>query len=264
MLTIENLAQLIDQFLLPILLAVPRMLAACGVVPLIGSAAIPQMGRITFVLSLAIFLYPLNSDALPSEPLGIMLWLVIAVKEILIGFCLGYVCSIFIWVVEGIGSLLDTVVGNNNLFLFNPMLNQQSGPFSILLGQFGAILFIMFGGFIILLHTLFTSFVIWPVLSFYPSLSDASRTFFIERSSEILAVSVQLAMPTLTVLMLVDLGLGLLNRSASQLNAYALSMPIKAILSVLFLALTLVFIGDSQGPLAHLMDLGKAFLRVAI
>jgi type III secretion protein T len=264
MLTYEILAQLVGNALLPIVVAVPRLFAACSVTPLLGSAAIPAMARVTFTLSMAIFLYPLHSAVLTAEPLGPLLWTGIIAKEILIGFCLGFVCSALIWVMEAIGAVLDTIIGSNNLFLYNPILNQESGPFSIMLGQVGAILFIAFGGFILMLQTLFTSFVNWPVFSFFPDFSESARIFLLQRSAEIISTALQLAMPTLTVLLLLDLGLGLLNRSASQLNAYTLSMPLKAILSALFVALTLVFIGDSKGPLMNLIDVGSVFLRKAL
>jgi type III secretion protein T len=246
----------------PLLIALPRLLSACSIVPLLGSVALPMMARLAFVLSIAIFTYPLHGAAMTVEPLGPLLWAFIAVKEAMIGLCLGYVCSAFIWVVEGVGSLLDTLVGNNNLFLFNPMLNQESGPFSIFLSQVGAMLFVAFGGITMLLQTLFASYVVWPVLSFHPTWSAAALHFFMERSSEILATAIQMSMPLLTVLMLIDFGLGLLNRSASQINAYTLSMPIKAVVSVLFLALTLIFLGDGEGPLLRLMETGRVFLGV--
>lgn len=261
MLTYENMAQIVGNGLLPIVVSVPRLFAACSVTPLLGSSAVPMMARVTFTLSMAIFLYPLHSAVLTAEPLGPMLWAAILIKEILIGFCLGFVCSAFIWVMEAIGAVLDTIIGNNNLFLFNPMLNQESGPFSIMLGQVGAILFIAFGGFILMMQTLFTSFVSWPVFSFFPVFSESGRIFLLQRSAEIIATALQLAMPTLTVLLLLDLGLGLLNRSASQLNAYTLSMPLKAIVSTLFVGLTLIFIGDSKGFLQNLINVGSAFLR---
>lgn len=264
MLTYEILAQIVGNALLPIVVAVPRLFAACSVTPLLGSAAIPAMARVTVTLSMAIFLYPLHSAVLTAEPLGLLLWAGIITKEILIGFVLGFVCSAFIWVMEAVGAVLDTIIGSNNLFLYNPILNQESGPFSILLGQVGAVLFIAFGGFILMLQTLFTSFVTWPVFSFFPVFSESARIFLLQRSAEIISTALQLAMPTLTVLLLLDLGLGLLNRSASQLNAYTLSMPLKAILSALFVALTLVFIGDSKGPLMNLIDVGSVFLRKAL
>jgi type III secretion protein T len=266
-LTYQDYVDLIRQAgysLQPALPALPRLLAAFTVVPLIGSLAVPTMARISFVLGLAVFLYPLHNAAMPTEPLNSLLWLCIVAKEIAIGIFLGFSCSLFFWVVEGVGSLLDTLVGNNNLFLFNPMLNQESGPFSILLGQIGAMLFIAFGGIIMLLQVVIGSFVAWPVFSFFPTWSHAARTFLIERSADVLSTAVQMGMPVLTVLMLIDFGLGLLNRSASQINAYTLSMPIKAIISVLFLALTVVFLGDPEGPLLRLMEMGRALMHVAL
>jgi len=264
MLTYDELGHQVATALLPLAVGLPRVLAAITVVPMMSSQAVPMMARIAFSLSLALFLYPMHEAVRRQPDLGPMLWAFFALKEVLIGVCVGFTSSIFIWVVEGIGSLFDTLVGNNNLFLYNPMLNQETGPFSTLLSQFGAMLFIAFGGMIVLLKTLFASFVEWPALSFVPSWSHAALAFFIRQSADMLSYSVQLAMPVLTVLMLVDFGLGLLNRSASQLNAYTLSLPIKALVSVLFLTLTLVYIGDAHGPLLRMLSISDAFLRLKL
>jgi type III secretion protein T len=260
----EDLARYLTTVLLPIVIGIPRILATVSIVPMMASQAVPMMARVTFVLSLALFLYPLHDATVSTSTITPALWAFIFIKEVLIGLCVGFVCSIFIWVVEGIGSLIDTLVGNNNLFLFNPMLNQEAGPFSGLLGQFGGMLFIVYGGFVVLLQALFTSFVNWPALSFFPTWSKAALNFFITSTAEMLITSVQLVMPILTVLMLVDFGLGLLNRSASHLNAYSLSMPLKALVSVLFLMLTLVYIGDVQGPLRQLINISTAFLKIPL
>jgi len=254
----------VSALLFALVIPLPRLLAAFSVVPLLANRAIPIMARVALALSFALFLLPMNDDLAPQLIFSPVVWIVIVLKEIFIGFCLGFVCSIFIWVVEGIGSLLDTVVGNNNLFMFNPVINQESGPFSILLGQFGAVLFLAFGGFLLLLKTLFGSFVIWPVASYFPELAVEGGSRFISWGGDILISSMRLAMPVLTMLVLVDFGLGLLNKSVAQLNAYSLSMPLKALVATLFLAMTLVFIGDPQGPLLKLLDFGQAFLRMRL
>lgn len=260
----EQFGHAMSTALMPVVIGIPRILAAMSIVPMLASQAVPMMARMSFVLSLTLFLYPLHDATVTTSTLPTALWAFIFLKEVFIGLCVGFVCSIFIWVVEGIGSLLDTLVGNNNLFLFNPMMNQEAGPFSGLLGQFGAMLFIVYGGFVVLLQALFTSFVTWPALSFFPTMSKATLHFFISTTADMLVTSVQLVMPILTILMLVDLGLGLLNRSASHLNAYSLSMPIKAIVAVLFLTLTLIYIGDVQGPLRRLLEISHALLKTPL
>ena len=260
-------ADLLDKantLLFALVIPMPRLLAAFSVVPLLASQAIPVTVRVALALSFSLFLFPMNEDAARLVALSPILWIAILVKEVFIGFCLGFVCSIFIWVVEGIGALLDTVVGNNNLFIFNPVISQESGPFSILLGQVGSMLFLAFGGFLVLLKALFASFLTWPVLSFFPELTAAGSARFISWGGDIIFTSMRLAMPILTMLVLVDFGLGLVNRSVSQLNAYSLSMPIKALVATLFMALTLVFIGDPPGPLFTVLYCGLAFLRITL
>ena len=51
-------------------------------------------------------------------------------------------------------------------------------------------------------------------------------------------------LPMLVLLLIIELGLGLLNRSLPQLNVFSLSMPIKMVAALLLTGLALGYLSD--------------------
>jgi type III secretion protein T len=63
-------------------------------------------------------------------------------------------------------------------------------------------------------------------------------------SGSLLEVAVRFAAPVIGVLLLIELGIGLINRAAPQIDAFYFSMPIKAVTALLVLALLLTHLAD--------------------
>jgi type III secretion protein T len=256
-----HLVRLLEEILFPLVLPFPRMLAAFSLLPLFGARALPGMVRVGVVLSLALFMHPVNAAAAPQFSAGPLFWGLILVKEVLIGLFLGFVYSWFVMALESLGSLIDTVVGNNNLSLFNPVLNEEAGPYSGLFSMFGSTYFICAGGLLLIIGGLYDSFAAWPVLTYLPAWSPALRKILVTHSADILVVTLQLAMPLLIALMMIDLALGLLNRKASEIQVFVLSLPVKTLVALSLLILLVALVSGPGTPLRRLFDAGPFFLH---
>jgi type III secretion protein T len=160
----------------------------------------------------------------------------------------GYAVGIILWAIAAIGDLIDLQSGFQNAQIFNPFAGQPGGPFGALLTQIGVLLFIGYGGLHVFLQLLFESLLLWPPASFTPDLSNAVRDFSIATSGTFLEIATRLAAPVIGVLLIVELGIGLINRAAQELNTFYFSMPIKALTAILMLALML----------SHLVDVVRA------
>jgi type III secretion protein T len=78
-----------------------------------------------------------------------------------------------------------------------------------------------------------------------------------------MALAVLLASPMLIALFVSELGLGLINRFAPQLNVFFLSMPIKSAVGMLvlifYMQYLLAFIGDG---FIHRMDIVNMLMEI--
>ncbi len=232
----------------PALSMLPRFAAAFVVLPLLKKSFVPRQVRIAFVLIMALVAYPQAQANFSVSEWETGRWMLYMMKETFIGALVGYSMGIMLWAIAAVGDLMDLQSGFQNAQIFNPFGGQPGGPFGALLTQIGVLLFIGYGGLHVFLQLLYESLLLWPPESFTPDLSQAVRDFGIATSGSLLEISTRLAAPVIGVLLVVEIGIGLINRAAQQLNTFYFSLPIKAVTAVLILALLL----------AHLVDVVRA------
>jgi len=95
------------------------------------------------------------------------------------------------------------------------------------------------GAFLIFIDLLLSSYVVWPIMSYWPQLGPEGLAWLFSQFGFLMTSALLLAAPAIAVMMLLDLVLGLLNRFAEQLNVFSLSLPIKAWVAIWVLAITL-------------------------
>ncbi|MGH8237858.1 MAG: type III secretion system export apparatus subunit SctT [Steroidobacteraceae bacterium] len=245
----------------PLLMSMPRILAATLIAPLFPPSFFPMLVRSTLTVALALAIYPhFAADQLlvSQAPLA---WLALLGKEFLLGALIGFAVGVLIWVFEGVGAVIDVQVGLSNSLLFDPFGGHQGGPFAAFMVQLAVILFVCGGGLQVFVSLLYESFVLWPVASFYPRLDSWIAGFGSEYLGSLAQLLVQLAAPVILLLVLIDLGFGLLNRVVPQLNVFFFTMPIKGVLAALMIALYLSYLVDIVG--AQLGELRTVLERLA-
>ena len=213
-----------------------RLYVVFTVLPATAGDALQGMTRNGVVILFGMFI----AAGLSSHDVGSLsaaLWLTLAIKEALIGLMLGFAVSTVFWVAESVGALIDTQAGYNNVQLTNPLSGQQSTPVSDTLLHLMICVFFMLGGMLVLLGALFESFKVWPLLAPMPSMKGFSDVFFLNEVDHMMTMTVKFAAPALLVLVLIDVGFGLVTRAADKLEPHSLSQPVKGAMTMLLLAL---------------------------
>ena len=221
-----------------IALTLPRLAAAFLVLPLLSAATMPALVRNSFLVSLAILVYPLAMGT-PAQSLQGALWPLLVVKELFIGVCFGFLFGSVFWAVSAAGNLIDTKVGTNFAAIADPIQGHETTLTGDLLAQLVAWLFMASGAFTLFLNLLMTSYTLWPVPQMLPPLSAVTEQRVIAEFSALLTLAVMLAAPALVVASLLDLSLGLVNRYAPQLNVFSLTLSIKAWVATFIVLLSL-------------------------
>ncbi|HBH7053568.1 TPA: EscT/YscT/HrcT family type III secretion system export apparatus protein [Morganella morganii] len=167
-------------------------------------------------------------------------WLSEIPGELIIGLMLGFFAAIPFWAVDMAGFLIDTLRGATMATVFNPALSVQTSIFGLLFSQFLCVLFFITGGFSQLLTALYDSYHYLPpgrTLRF----NGPFLHFLLAQWSVLYQLCLNFSLPAVFCMVLADLALGLLNRSAQQLNVFFLSMPVKSVLALLLLLLSLSY-----------------------
>ncbi|WP_440222697.1 type III secretion system export apparatus subunit SctT [Dokdonella sp. MW10] len=244
---------------LGIALTLPRITAAFLALPLLSSSSMPPLVRNSFFVSLAILVFPLASAAAPYTAMGDGNWPMVIVKELFVGLAIGFTFGIVFWAIGAAGNLIDAKVGTTMASVVDPLAGHQTSLTGAFLTQFAAWLFMASGAFTIFLDVLLTSYGVWPVNEFLPKLHAAGEAFFINQFSTMMTIALLIAAPALVIMSLVDIGFGLINRYAQQLNVFQLALPIKSWIATWIVLLMLGVL--VQVVLQHIAE-NKALLGI--
>lgn len=234
----------------PLTLAFPRTLAMLSVLPLLPSSVFPLAIRNGVGLAMLLPAYPLLRLAIPDAPEGPVQWLLHIAKEVAIGAALGWGVGLLIWAFESVGGLLDIQTGTSSGAIFDPLTQQPSAVFAMLLRNLALAGFITVGGLLALLGVFYESLRVWPVTAPMPIDAATAWRVGLDSSTQLLAATLSVALPFIVVLLLIELGLGLVNRSLPQLNVFQLSMPVKMTGALVMLLVAL----------SHLLDVVVRFV----
>jgi type III secretion protein T len=226
-----------DQLLL-LGVATARVAATFLLLPMFSSETVPALVRNSIFVSLGIVSLALQPPLDPSL-LGPGQWATIILKEVFVGLVIGFFFGSVLWALEAAGNIVDTKVGATLAQVVDPLSGHQTSLNGALLGRLAGVVFVAGGGLSLLLRVLMESYAIWPVASPMPALTGSSLALFEGEFGRLMVLATLFAAPVLTVLFLIDAGLGLMNRFAQQLNVFTLSMSIKAFAATFVILLLL-------------------------
>ena len=250
-----------EQFFSAVVLTLPRLFAIFAVVPFLSGGMITGTVRNGILLMLAIFMSPVAGEV-PAASMAT--WVFIAGKEALIGVMLGLGFGIFIWAIQSVGDLIDFQTGSGNAVFFDPVGGHQNGPTGEFLGWTVITLFMSAGGLLAMVGAIVDSYRVWPVGSFFPHVGAVLEEFAVRQGDTLFLWTVKLASPVIFVLLLVELGMGLVGRVAPQLNVFVFSQPLKSLLAnlmqLLFLAVVYESLRNFMRPENGVLDFLRATL----
>jgi type III secretion protein T len=211
-------------------------------VPLFSQQVMPATVRNSIIITFGLVAYVLQTQFLPQN-LSALDWSIMLLKEAAAGVVIGFFFGTIMWAMAAAGELIDTKVGATVGQLVDPFSGMQTSLTGILLGRFAQIVFVTAGGLTLLVGTTMESYAIWPMGPEPIMLNPESMVYFEGELGRLFMLAFVFAAPVLTVLYVIDLGMGFLNRFAQQFNVFSLSMPIKAAAAIFVLILTLPLLG---------------------
>ena len=214
------------------LLVRPGMVVA--VAPGVGGNFIPVPVRIGLIVLLAIGLLP--NVELPQAQTAVPFGAVVA-REAAIGLALAFVVRALIAGAEFAGHLAGYQIG----FSYGATIDPQSGVNNTMLATFYGLLatvgFLAVNGHHAVLRALAASYAALPIGAGQvdASLVDGVRDIL----GIVFTVAVRLAAPVVVVLLAIELVLGLISRASPALSSMVIGAPIRIVIGLLVLALTL-------------------------
>lgn len=264
----EPAKALIEQALLLLLLVAARLVPMVQLVPYLGGKATPQVVKMGLALGLSILVYPTLWTAgvaqqLPSDALGIG---VLLAKEVLVGLTLGFVAALVFESVRMAGQMIDNARGQTMANAMAPQLPERISVSADLLYQLAIAVFLATGGHRLFIVALVRSYQAVPPNAM-PMLEgewSALALYVTRLAADSIVVAVLLAFPVVASVLLADVFLALVNKAAPQINVFFLGMPLKAVLGVAVVMLSMnfvveLFLDSAAENLQSILDLVALF-----
>jgi flagellar biosynthesis protein FliR len=207
----------------------PAMLVA--VAPALGGAHLPAQAKIGLIVFMAIGLLP--SVAVPTTSGDVALTLVI-LHEMAIGLSLAFVMRALIAGAEFAGHLSGFQIGFSYGATIDPMSGVRSTMMATLYGSLATLAFLAVNGHHQLLRALTASYSSLPIGagSVNASLVEAVRDIL----GMVFIVGLRLAAPIIVVLLIIEVAIGLISRTAPSLSFMVIGYPIRIVIGLTVVA----------------------------
>jgi len=199
-----------------------RVLALISTAPILSERSIPKRVKLGLGFVITIVIAP----SLPATNVPIFsgdaLWL--ALQQILIGIALGFTMQFAFAAVRTAGELIGLQMGLSFATFFDPGSNLNMPVLARFMDLLAMLLFLTFNGHLWLISMLVDTFHTLPIggdpvnSNAFLALARAGGLIFLN--------GLMLALPIITLLLTLNLSLGLLNRMAPQLSIFSVGFPI--------------------------------------
>ncbi|MEZ4652066.1 MAG: flagellar biosynthetic protein FliR [Candidatus Eisenbacteria bacterium] len=235
-----------EELILVVALVMARSLPLLFLNPFLGGRLVPGPVKMATAFAFVVLLLPSLSRPEILASLGGVEFAFLLLKETAIGATLGFVSLLVFLGFSAAGRLVDTQRGTNMAEAFFYQLQERTSVMGQFYGQTAVIVFLIAGGHLVFLRAYFHSFEVLPVWE-YPRFAQGTMpimTVLMRLSADVLLIAVQLSAPALIALFLTDIGFGVINRVAPQINVFIVSQPAKVAIGIGMVILVLRVLFD--------------------
>lgn len=229
-LSISSLYEIINQFFWPAL----RVLALFSTAPIFNEKSIGKKAKI----GMAVIIAMLIGQNLPESNVKIFsipaLW--VGAQQFIIGAAMGLTIQLIFVAVRTAGEIIGLQMGLSFATFFDPAAGGNMPVIARILNLLVTLLFLTFNGHLWMLHILADSFILLPVST--NPLNGEGFFAITHAAGLIFKCGLMLGLPIITLLLILNLTLGLLNRLTPQLSIFVVGFPLT--LSIGMVAMSLI------------------------
>lgn len=225
-----------------------RILALIASSPLYGIKEVPARIKVGFAIAITIIIAPtldIPANLDPASAQGLF----VLVQQIVAGVIIGFSIRLIFVAVEMAGDLTGMQMGLGFASFYDPVNATFTPIVAQFLGILASLAFLAANGHLYLLVALADSFRDFPIGATVPS-AHAFRTMA-EWGGSLFSHALQFSLPLIGALLITNIALGILARSAPQLNIFAVGFPITIAVGFVTLWLTLPYLAPVMDYFTH-------------
>jgi flagellar biosynthesis protein FliR/FlhB len=225
------------QYFTALILIILRISGFAILVPVFFPKGTPNTVKVAFALILGYILIPgitiTGVSTISSTPMLILE----CINETVTGITLGYITNLCFTAARVAGNMMDLQIGFAMMSMFDPNSNSNTTMVEQLLYWLSMILFLMVDGHHMLITALIESFNSVSLGKFI--LMQDSIMLIIKAFTDFFSIGLKIAIPIVLIIILTDLTMGLVARAVPSLNVMILGLPVKILVGMASLVLSL-------------------------
>lgn len=217
-----------------LLLVFMRMSGCIMFNPILGRKNIPVILKVGLTLMLSIFAYQL----VPAQTIEVSSFIILFVfmmKELLIGYMVGYVIQLFLSIMPIAGESIDMQIGISMSKIYDPQSNVSMALSASFINAMFILIFFAVNGHLTLIE-IFTKLCIlvpYGTLHFEPAMFQELVSMF----SLILIYAVKMSLPVLAAEFITEIAVGLIMRAVPQIDIFSLNIQLKVIIGFIMIVI---------------------------
>lgn len=206
-------------------------------VPIFSNRNIPMMVKVCLVFCLSIIVLNLGNVYSPVSSTNVVEYAGLLVKELFVGWMIGLGAYFVYSILNLAGQFIDQQIGFSMVNVFDPMSQVQLSITGSLYYYLVITLTLVTNAHHYFIKAIVRSFDIIPIgdVAFTPFLYNSVVYFM----NDFFLIALQIAAPVFLVVLVADIILGILARTAPQLNLFVIGFPLKILLGLAVLMVTL-------------------------
>jgi len=205
-----------------------RLLGFFRMAPVFNRKEMPGMIKIALVLLMTIIM---TAVVKPDVTIVKESFILSIFLNMVVGAMLGYVAQLILLAIDAGGDMVNMQMGLSSAMVLDPTTSSQVSIVGKCFQLLGLIIFIQLGGVYWLLSALVHSIEIFPLdATAVPLMEIVNLDYVIKMSSNVLFMGLQIASPILLATLGQDIILGVISKTAPQVNVFQLSFLFKPVL----------------------------------
>lgn len=209
--------------------------------PILGRRNIPPIVKSGFIMALSTLLF-VYSPVQTVQITGFIEYTMLLIKELMIGYCIGYIVQLLTYMCIYAGGVIDFQLGLSMATIYDPQNNIQIPLTGNVFSTLSILIFFAVDGHLALIRIFMEIAELIPYGSF--KFTSNIPSFLLSTFSDFTILAIQLAFPIIMIIFLTEAGVGILMKAIPQINVFVVNIQAKVIIGMIVLVFMFSPIGD--------------------
>ena len=222
------------------LMIMVRTIGLIAFAPVFGSRTVTRRVKIFLSVSISLIIY-LQYPYIPLNYVNFAQYFVLLIKELAVGLSMGFTSTITLSIIGMAGHLIDREIGFSMVSNFDPSMNTQTTITAELYNVLVSVILLCSNLHYVIISALADSFRLIPLghITF-----DSGKIYdvTIQYLKDYFIISLRISLPIMISMILLNVVLGIMTKSAPQMHLFSIGIQIKLLLGLTVLFITITFL----------------------